>query len=90
MKKIVVITGGTSGIGLETLNHFVKNGWKVYELSRREKGVNEEIIDETAKVVGIGAVKTINCSNGFSFGLSSKAIWNPTTNYGFFVLGVSL
>lgn len=40
--------------------------------------------------VGIGAVKTINCSNGFSFGLSSKAIWNPTTNYGFFVLGVSL
>ncbi|MCQ2217322.1 MAG: hypothetical protein MJZ33_02410 [Paludibacteraceae bacterium] len=40
--------------------------------------------------VGIGATKTINCSNGYSFGVSSNIIWNPSTNYGFFVVGVSL
>lgn len=44
MDKIIVITGGTSGIGLSTLNCFVKNGYKVYELSRREKGENTNAI----------------------------------------------
>lgn len=44
MDKIIVITGGTSGIGLSTLNCFVKNGYKVYELSRREKGENTSAV----------------------------------------------
>lgn len=44
MDKIIVITGGTSGIGLSTLNCFVKNGYKVYELSRREKGENTNAV----------------------------------------------
>ncbi|MCQ2589387.1 MAG: SDR family NAD(P)-dependent oxidoreductase [Treponema sp.] len=44
MEKIIVITGGTSGIGLSTLNCFVKNGYKVYELSRREKGENTSAV----------------------------------------------
>lgn len=57
MKKIVVITGGTSGIGLETLNHFVKNGWKVYELSRREKGVNEDAVHIPTDVTNENQVK---------------------------------
>ena len=40
--------------------------------------------------VGIGATKTINCANKYSFGISSNVIWNPTTNYGYFVVGISL
>lgn len=44
MEKIIVITGGTSGIGLSTLNCFVKNGYKVYELSLREKGENTSAV----------------------------------------------
>lgn len=36
MEKVVIITGGTSGIGLETAKALAKAGCKVYELSRRE------------------------------------------------------
>ena len=36
MNKIVVITGGTSGIGLDLKKLFVKNGDIVLTLSRRE------------------------------------------------------
>ena len=39
MSKIAVITGGTSGIGRETALYLAKNGCTVYELSRREGGV---------------------------------------------------
>ena len=39
MSKIAVITGGTSGIGRETALYLAKNGCTVYELSRREEGV---------------------------------------------------
>lgn len=34
-KKVVVITGASSGIGLSTAQLFAKNGYKVYGLSRR-------------------------------------------------------
>lgn len=40
--------------------------------------------------IGLGATKTIECSKGYSFGVSSSITWNPTTNYAFFVVGVSL
>ena len=36
MDKIIVITGGTSGIGLELKNLFVNNGDKVLTVSSRE------------------------------------------------------
>ena len=36
MQKIVLITGGSSGIGLETAKVLAAKGCKVYELSRRE------------------------------------------------------
>jgi len=36
MDKIIVITGGTSGIGLELKNLFVNNGDKVFTVSSRE------------------------------------------------------
>ena len=39
VKKICVITGGTSGIGLCTAQEMIKRGYTVYELSRREQGI---------------------------------------------------
>ena len=36
MEKIVIITGGSSGIGLETAKCLVAAGCRVYELSRRK------------------------------------------------------
>ena len=40
MGKIVIITGGTSSIGLETARLLTSRGCKVYELSRRENGTD--------------------------------------------------
>lgn len=48
--KVVVITGGSSGIGLHTARLFSKNGYKVYSISRRmfiEEGVTHIIGDVT-------------------------------------------
>ena len=51
-EKIVVITGGNSGIGRYTADAFVKKGYTVYDLSRREianKGVihiSTDVTDE--------------------------------------------
>lgn len=39
MSKIAVVTGGTSGIGRETVLYLTQNGCTVYELSRRAEGV---------------------------------------------------
>ena len=39
MNKIAVVTGGTSGIGKTAALALKNDGWTVYELSRREKGV---------------------------------------------------
>lgn len=38
MSEVAVITGGSSGIGRAAAERFVRAGWKVYELSRREAG----------------------------------------------------
>lgn len=40
MRKVVIITGGTSSIGLETARLLTSRGCKVYELSRRENGTD--------------------------------------------------
>ena len=40
MSKIVVITGGTSGIGLNVARALSRKGCAVYELSRREEGTD--------------------------------------------------
>ena len=39
MSEIAVITGGTSGIGRATALYLREAGYTVYELSRREQGV---------------------------------------------------
>lgn len=38
MKKVCLITGGTSGIGLYTAKAMAEGGYVVYEISRREEG----------------------------------------------------
>lgn len=49
MKRVAVITGGSSGIGLCTAQALVQNGVTVYELSRRERR-HEGIVHLTADV----------------------------------------
>ena len=43
MNKVVVITGGSSGIGLHAAKHLAQHGWRVYELSRREAGTEAAV-----------------------------------------------
>ena len=43
MNKIVVITGGSSGIGLHTAKHLAQHGCRVNELSRGETGTEAAI-----------------------------------------------
>ena len=53
-EKVCIITGGTSGIGLATASAMRQKGYTVYELSRREKGVEgfchipTDVTDEAA------------------------------------------
>ena len=54
-KKVVVISGASDGIGLATADLFAKNGWIVYDLSRR--GTNRAgVIHITADVTDDGMV----------------------------------
>ena len=50
MNRIIVITGGTSGIGLETAKTLAAQGCTVYELSRRGRGAAEGVKHITADV----------------------------------------
>lgn len=61
-KKVVVITGASSGIGLATAKHFRDNGFVVYNLSRRkvdEKGILSISCDVTSVEQVRDAVKQI-------------------------------
>ncbi|MFB5678464.1 SDR family NAD(P)-dependent oxidoreductase [Paenibacillus terreus] len=49
--KVVVITGGSDGIGLTTAQHFATEGAHVYITGRRQ-----ERLDEATKEIGNGAV----------------------------------
>ena len=67
MNKVVVITGGSSGIGRETASYFCKNGYKVYELSRREivlDGVTHITADVTDATSICAAIDSIISKEG--------------------------
>jgi NAD(P)-dependent dehydrogenase (short-subunit alcohol dehydrogenase family) len=50
-KKVVVVTGGSDGIGLATARLFAEEGGQVYITGRRQ-----ELLDEALKQIGHGAV----------------------------------
>ncbi|MBR0354176.1 MAG: SDR family oxidoreductase [Oscillospiraceae bacterium] len=43
MNQVIIITGGTSGIGLNAARELTKRGCSVYEFSRREEGTDAAI-----------------------------------------------
>lgn len=50
--SVAVVTGGSSGIGLHAARELVRNGYRVYELSRRdmqEAGVTHLTCDVTSE-----------------------------------------
>ena len=89
MNKIAVVTGGTSGIGKAAALALKNDGWTVYELSRREKGVegiNHIAADITDEVGVIAAVEQIFSAEGridlvvnnAGFGISGAAEFTDT------------
>ena len=66
-KKTVIVTGGSSGIGLATARQLVQDGWSVYEFSRRdflEEGIRHIPCDVTDEQAVIEAVKEVLSNSG--------------------------
>ncbi|MBO4383764.1 MAG: SDR family oxidoreductase [Clostridia bacterium] len=61
-KKVALVTGGTSGIGLETARTLKKKGYTVYEMSRRADGakglrhLQADVTDEAQVRAAVGEV----------------------------------
>ncbi|MBR2413909.1 MAG: SDR family oxidoreductase [Clostridia bacterium] len=55
--KVAIITGGSSGIGLACCEKFLKNGYKVYEFSRKNGSDNKSIIHIQADVTNEQSVE---------------------------------
>jgi NADP-dependent 3-hydroxy acid dehydrogenase YdfG len=72
--KIVLVTGGSSGIGKMMANGFCQNGAKVYIASRKEKQLKEAVaeLNQKAKVpvqyiianVGVSLASVVNFDAG--------------------------
>ena len=59
-QKVCLITGGTSGIGRETALALQRAGWQVFEISRRQEGL-EEIPHLSADVTdAVGICSAVN------------------------------
>jgi len=84
IKKVPVLTGGSSGIGLATAQFFAARGWAVCELSRSGKGgegiihYGVDVTDEAALIgtfadiyAAFGRIDTVLCNAGF--GISGAA-----------------
>jgi NAD(P)-dependent dehydrogenase (short-subunit alcohol dehydrogenase family) len=56
--KVALVTGGNSGIGKETVLHFLAEGATVYFTGR-----NQKAIEETLKFLGSGKAKGICCDS---------------------------
>lgn len=69
MKKprVIIITGASSGIGLELAKKFINNGDKVYGLSRKEfilEGLTHIICDVSSQEQCLNAIKTVVAKEG--------------------------
>ncbi|MGB4609200.1 MAG: SDR family NAD(P)-dependent oxidoreductase [Saccharofermentanales bacterium] len=89
MQPVVFISGGSGGIGFKTAELFVQNGYRVYELSRREilqpgvthiKGDVTQLLDIKNAVEQIiaecGQLNIVICNAGF--GISGPIELTPT------------
>lgn len=56
MSQVVIVTGGSSGIGLSTARLFRAKGCKVYEFSRREAFHQDSVVHITADVTDEAAM----------------------------------
>lgn len=88
-KKVAVLTGGTSGIGMQTALALKDAGYTVYELSRRAQGVeglNHLVADVTDEAAVKNAVdEIIKCEgridvlvNNAGFGISGAVEFTKT------------
>ena len=60
MKGIVIVTGGTSGIGLATVKRLEAMGYRVYEFSRRaSEAANHLRVDVTDEAAVRAAVEEV-------------------------------
>jgi NADP-dependent 3-hydroxy acid dehydrogenase YdfG len=57
MPKTAVITGTSSGLGLDLANHFINEGWRVIGLSRKPSPINSQ--NFTQKIVDIQDYKSV-------------------------------
>jgi len=88
MKRVCILTGGSSGIGLATAELLAKEGFTVYELSRSGKDA-ANIVHLTADVTDAaqvrGAVSKVLSAEGridllvCNAGSASPARWNSPT-----------
>ncbi len=89
MGKTAIVTGGTSGIGKAAACALMQKGFKVYELSRREKGIegihhiSVDITDEKAVIRAINEIvkaeKRIDLLvNNAGFGISGAIEFTET------------
>lgn len=91
MRKVAVVTGGTSGIGRETALALVQRGYTVYELSRRAEGVDglhhlqADITDEGQVCAAVDAVMQAEghidlLINNAGFGISGAVEFTDTAD----------
>ena len=91
MNKVVIITGGSSGIGLCTAAALRDRGCKVYELSRRDSEVTGithikcDVTDEAQIAAAVGQVMTENgridvLINNAGFGISGAVEFTDTAD----------
>ena len=66
MRKIVLITGASRGIGLEAAKHFSKEGYKVIGSSRGDFNLGELIGDESAISVQLDLMSKESIKNLFA------------------------
>ena len=88
MNKVVLVTGGTSGIGLATVRALLDQGCTVYELSRREEGpagavhIRGSVTDEAAVSAAVERIvseagRLDAVVNNAGFGISGAIEFTP-------------